>query len=93
MSKILDFRKQIAEDNFNTWIKESYVEFVCHLLQNYPKLKQAMTDSDYEAIIAEGEELSGEIAMWLVPIRNKAQEAKNRRYRKRTSKVVKIKGE
>ena len=90
MTKILDFRKQVSEDNFNKWHKESFNELMCDMLAEYKQIRNAILSSDYDKVIAKCEGLTEAIERWLVPIRNKAQEARNRKYRMKKTKVVKL---
>jgi len=90
MSKIVDFRKQVSESNFNTWNKETYNQLMCDILAEYKQIGNAILESDYDRVIAKCEGLSEAIERWLVPIRNKAQEERNRKYRRKKTKVVRI---
>jgi len=90
MSKIVDFRKQVSESNFNTWNKETYNQLMCDILAEYKQIRNAILESDYDRVIAKCEGLSEAIEKWLVPIRNKVQEERNRKYRRKKTKVIKI---
>ena len=90
MSKIVDFRKQVSESNFNTWNKETYNQLMCDILAEYKQIGNAILESDYDRVIGKCEAITDALERWLVPIRNKAQEERNRKYRNKKTKVVRI---
>jgi len=90
MTKILNFRKQVSEDNFALYAKETYNQLMCDILAEYKQIRNAILESDYDRVIGKCEAIVDALERWLVPIRNKAQEERNRKYRNKKTKVVRI---
>ena len=92
MSKVINIRRKVEQANFNLWAREMFSDLVTkRLLDSMPKVYRSLEKSDYEEAIKECESIMESIVMWTVPLRNRAQEIKNRKYYRRKAKVVKLK--
>ena len=94
MNKVTNIRKKVNENNFNLWAREMFSDLVTkRLLDSMPKVYRNLERSDYEEAIKECESIMESLVMWMVPLRNKSQEIKNRKYRRMKAKVIKLRGQ
>jgi len=91
MKRVPNIQEYNQQNNFNICTKDALMDMVSVLLGYYPEASHKIMASDYDGAIRELEKMVEHIQMLQAPLREKAQEVRNRKYRGR-GKVVEMRG-